>query len=481
MPGTGRKHSASSPRARSLARFLLVALGALSLAPLVLVVAVRAQSGAQDPGVRGGPIGAGGFIVGLTTNQKSLEGTTEATFEEINGVTAQQTGNLGLGPGYDSNQCSACHAFPAAAGSAAFTNQDYSVFDTYGALNVVPFFEAYNGPVQNARFPGQLGNPALPDNGVHQIFTITGRADAGSCDMEQPNFSEAQSENNLGFRIPLPIFGDGLLEIIPESQITANQAAQCAQYATTGICGTPQIGPDGGFSRFGWKAQDRSLLIFSAEAYNVEEGVSNEAFPNEIDDSNPACVINAVPEDHSNFTNLPPHRFPGDPERQALFSRFLAPPVPGACPGGVPSSCTNGQNQFNTIGCNTCHSSPSPTQFVTPASAIAALGNQKVNVFSDVLLHHMGSCLADNIVQGAAAGDMFKSIPLWGVGQRIFFLHDGRTSDIVQAIEDHSDSFCTGGSGGSGYPASEADSVINAYNALSTSNQQDLVNFLRSL
>jgi CxxC motif-containing protein (DUF1111 family) len=87
----------------------------------------------------------------------------------------------------------------------------------------------------------------------------------------------------------------------------------------------------------------------------------------------------------------------------------------------------------------------------------------------------MGPCLADGIVQGTAQGDEFRTAPLWGVGQRIFFLHDGRTSDIVQAIENH---LCVANSQ---YRASEANAVITSFNALSASNQQDIINFLRSL
>ena len=77
--------------------------------------------------------------------------------------------------------------------------------------------------------------------------------------------------------------------------------------------------------------------------------------------------------------------------------------------------------------------------------------------------------------QGAAAGDQFRTAPLWGLGQRIFFLHDGRTSDLVQAIQFHFSS------GNHQYPSSEANSVVNGYNRLSPSDQQDLLNFLRSL
>src|ERR1051326_3209850 len=103
------------------------------------------------------------------------------------------------------------------------------------------------------------------------------------------------------------------------------------------------------------------------------------------------------------------------------------------------------------------------------------MGHVTANRFSDLLLHHVGPCLADNVVQGAAQGDMFRTQPLWNVGQRYFFLHDGRTTDMVQAIQDH---FCAANSK---YQASEANAVVTAFNALSQTNQQDLVDFLRSL
>jgi len=466
---------------KAISRFLMIAVAVLSLAPLLMVVAVRAQSSAQDPGVRGGAAGAGTFFPGLTQNQKNVEGTITATFIEINSVTGVGnggTGNLGLGPRFNFNSCNGCHSQPAVGGVAPFTNGFFSIFDLDGALNEMPSFESQTGVMANARFPQVLpGNPySIAGGFTQELFTITGRSDAGSCDILQPNFPGAQAAADLIMHTPLPMFGDGLVEIIPEPQILSNQAAQCANEASTGICGTTQPAPDNTISRFGWKAQERSTLLFSAGAYLIEEGVSNAAFPNELDESNPSCILNGVPEDHFNFINPNAHRFPGDPERQALFIRFLQPPTP-APPN---SSTINGQNQFNTIGCNICHSSPSPTQFKTPKSSISALGSQNVNLYSDLLLHHMGNCLADGVVDGAAGGDMYRVPPLWGVGQRIFFLHDGRTSDIVQAIEDHSDTYCTGGTY-NGYQASEANNVINAFNALSATNQQDLVNFLRSL
>jgi CxxC motif-containing protein (DUF1111 family) len=458
--------SSSKVRIPSLARVLAIAAGLLSFTPLAAVIAVRAQSTAIDPGVRAGAPMAGGFISGLTPDQTNVELSFSQTFVELNGVTKTETGNDGLGPRFNSNGCAQCHAQPAAGGTSAATNNFFSVYDDYGAINEIPFFESFTGPALDARFPQQLGNPSLPDNQDHALFTITGRADAGSCDIAQPDFASASQQNDMSFRVPLPVFGDGLIEIIQNKDILANQASVCATEATNGVCGTPSFAPDSSVNRFGWKAQNRSLLIFAGEAYSVEEGVSNDQFPNELDET-PGCVVNGIPEDHADFNGLPPHRFPGDPERFALFARFMAPPTPAKLNG----STLNGKNQFNGIGCNLCHTD----SFTTPKSAISALSNLTANAFSDLLLHHMGACLADGITQGVATGDMFRTPPLWGAGQRFFFLHDGRTTDIVQAVEDH---FCTANGV---YPASEANTVINRFNALSSKNQQDLINFLRSL
>ena len=90
-------------------------------------------------------------------------------------------------------------------------------------------------------------------------------------------------------------------------------------------------------------------------------------------------------------------------------------------------ACTN-------VGCALCHS-PSLS---TGASPYTAMSNVTYHPYSDFAIHHMGSNLADGIVQGAAGPDEFRTAPLWGLGQRLFFLHDGRTSDLLKAIQAHS-------------------------------------------
>ena len=106
---------------------------------------------------------------------------------------------------------------------------------------------------------------------------------------------------------------------------------------------------------------------------------------------------------------------------------------------------------------------------------MAALNNQSVNLYSDLLLHNMGPGLADDIVQGQADGDEFRTALLWGLGQRIFFLHDGRTTDLQEAILAHK-SF-----GNLRYRSSEANGVVDRFRSLSEGQKQDMLNFLRSL
>jgi len=110
----------------------------------------------------------------------------------------------------------------------------------------------------------------------------------------------------------------------------------------------------------------------------------------------------------------------------------------------------------------------------------------EAHLFSDLLIHHMGKGLADDITQGKATGDMFRTTPLWGVGQRRFFLHDGRTSDLLQAIEAHRSAGvkCEDGEGNQAsgcYGPSEANGVMRKFEALSAADKQAILDFLRSL
>jgi len=132
-----------------------------------------------------------------------------------------------------------------------------------------------------------------------------------------------------------------------------------------------------------------------------------------------------------------------------------------------PATIAAGQTLFSAIGCATCHNpSPGTTQV---SDFVPALSNQPVPAYSDIEIHHMGTGLADNVSQGTAGGDQFRTAPLWGLGQRIFLLHDGRTTDLIQAIKAHQSN------------GSEASTVEQNYENLRNDQQQQLLDFLRSL
>ncbi len=373
----------------------------------------------------------------------------------------------GLGPRFNANSCASCHAYPAVGGSSPPSNPLFNIYRLNGANNTMPSFESASGPILEARFINQPGT-TIPDGNVHQLFTISGRSDATGCSISQPDFTTAQADGNLVLRQVSPTYGAGLMEVIRNSDIIANMNANLTQKASLGITGHPNYsGNDGSIMRFGWKAQVRSTLLMSAIQMNVEMGVTNETYPTEIDQT-PGCVLNPQPETVTNFTpGILTEMFPGDYSRTEYFTQWLTPPTPAA---GT-TSTRNGKTQFTNAGCVYCHT----TSFKTPHTSRPALDSITINLYSDMLVHHMGPGLADGLAQGGAGPDEFRTAPLWGIGQRLWFLHDGRTNNIVTAIEDHYSV------GNSTYGASEANQSVTNFNNLSSKNQQDLVNFLRSL
>jgi CxxC motif-containing protein (DUF1111 family) len=476
---------------------------ALVLACLAALVFPGRAFAQTDPGVRPGAIN--GQPTATATSPLPLAsvagnnptGSLEffqnglARFQEIEVVSGGA--NNGLGPRFNFNQCSGCHAQPAVGGTSPASNPEFQVIANgiaSGSANTMPSFLTANGPTREVRFPfffNSNGNPNTnaPNGGVEDLFVVTGRPDAGSCSLPQPSFSVAQSTNNIIFRIPTPVFGAGLLENIDDSTLLANQAAQARN--NLGISGAfNHNGNDGTISRFGWKAQNKSLLLFAAEAYNVEMGITNEIFgqdrplpgEDQMGSGLPASCLNlsktGYPEDATNFTvatNSDPAaqnaQVPSDIVLFAEFMRLLAPPTPSTTTPGGAASISRGQALFNAVGCATCHT---PTLSSTqPSNVTSSLGSAPVNAFSDIEIHHMGTGLADNVSQGGAGGDQFRTAPLWGLGQRIFLLHDGRTTNLLHAIQAHQSN------------GSEASQVEENFDSLSTSQQQDLLNFLRSL
>jgi CxxC motif-containing protein (DUF1111 family) len=439
-----------------------------------------------DPGVRSSTgVNAGQPFASVKANLNDLAffQTGLSQFNEHQTVTGN---NPGLGPRFNLDSCGTCHSQPATGGTSPALNPQSQVIANgivNGADNTIPYFVLPNGPVREARFPfffDQFGNPNpnAPNGGVEDLFTVSDRSDAGSCSLHQPSFNAARATNNIIFRIPTPVFGAGLMANIDDSTLLVNRATQANN--GLGVSGTfNHNGNDGTISRFGWKAQNKSLMIFAGEAYNVEMGISNELFTqdrplpgeDQFGGGLPSNCLNLAgtgyPEDITHSDGTSASTVASDVGLFNVFMQFLDQPTPSTTVPGGSASIARGRALFSAIGCALCHT----PKLTTQASKLTPdLGNATANLFSDIEIHHMGVRLADNVSQGGAGGDQFRTAPLWGLGQRIFFLHDGRTTNLLGAIEAHQSS------------GSEATQVEENFDLLlSPSQKQDILNFLRSL
>jgi CxxC motif-containing protein (DUF1111 family) len=375
----------------------------------------------------------------------------------------------GLGPSFNENSCLICHAFPITGGSSGTVNPQIAVATLDGAKNTVPSFITSTGPIREARF---VTNNGATDGGVHGLYVITGRSDATGCTATQVNWPQQVAANNVIFRIPINMFGDGLVEATSDETFISNAAVLASSASSNGISTGVfnHNGNTGTIAHFGWKAQNVSLLMFAGEAYNVEEGVTNDLFPAERV-TTADCQFNQLPEDSEVLLTTTPTTPSGfafadlssDITQFAFFARLLAPPP--EAPVFTAGTVSTGLSEFESIGCDQCHL---PIQ-QTGSSIYTGQSGVTYFPFSDFGLHDMGTGLEDRVSQGQANGLQFRTAPLWGVSRRTFFLHDGRTSNIITAIEDHSSS------------GSEANTVVSNFNKLSATNQQAIVDFLRSL
>lgn len=428
-------------------------------------VLLHAQFGRPvDPGVRPGAPGAGGPLAGLSASQQAYFLETQATFQELLPVSA------GMGPRMNMDNCTSCHAQPSVGGTSPAVNPEIA-FAQQGT-DRIPSFITPGGPAREARF---IRNPdGTIDGGVHDLFTITGRQGADGCQLAQPDFDHELARHNVIFRIPTPVFGMGLVEMIPDDAIRdqaesdlavkrANGIGGHANHRDRGVSGEANAGQDGTVTRFGWKAQNKSAHVFAAEALNVELGMSNEMLQTEREEDG-HCQFAPVPNDVTNTDAAMPFDVMSRLERIAMFMRLLAAPAPSPTTPGDAGSIARGSHTFDQTGCTLCHR----RSYTTGHSGVAAMDHRTVELFSDLLVHDMGTGLADGVTQGAAGPQEFRTAPLWGVGQRIFFLHDGRTTDLLEAIRAHESE------------GSEANVVIERFRLLANSQKQDLLNFLRS-
>ena len=332
-----------------------------------------------------------------------LAGITPREFEEFRlGLTdflEVETPEEGLGPAFNGTSCAACHNVPAVGGVSAVAEVraarrlDDGVFEAV-APEGETLFHLFS-------VPGHACQPAIP-----------------------------VEANVIIRRVPLPLFGAGLVEAIDDD--TLQQLADTQARARDGISGRAAIVTDRGtgerrVGRFGWKAQHATLLAFGADAYRNEMGITNDLFPAEL----------AVGIDAARMRLCDPIPDPedvADPRTRrrgidnfASFMRFLAPIARGQ--GGALAG--EGEGLFTALGCANCH----VPALQTGTSATPQLHRQTVPLFSDLLLHDVGT--GDGIRQGDAAPGEIRTPALWGLRLRRPLLHDGSAATVDEAIARH--------------------------------------------
>ena len=365
------------------------------------------------PGQPGGP------LIGLTTAQLTAFRDGARIFRQV------ETIDSGLGPIFNDTSCVACHNVPVPGGASRRTITRFGL-TTNGHFD--PLTER-GGSMLQAR----AIDPALRE--------VIPRA-----------------ANTVTRRVSTPLFGAGLIEAIPDAMLLAAAAAPQpdgvhgrAALITDVTTGKQRVG------RFGWKAQQATLLAFSADAFVNELGITNRFFPKENAPNGDAALLARADQILDPEDEITPATGKGDVDRAADFMRALAPPVRGPSSAAVLA----GERLFTSINCVTCHT----PALLTGPGPVPALSLQRVPLYSDLLLHDMGE-LGDGIVQGPAGPRDVSTAPLWGLGSRPVYLHDGRTESLNEAIRAH---------------AGEASAARTRYTQLPTAQQEQLRAFLRSL
>jgi CxxC motif-containing protein (DUF1111 family) len=311
----------------------------------------------------------------------------------------------GLGPVFNEASCVACHIGPGTA--VGGTTQRLET--RFGRLRADGTFDPMT----------ESGGSLLQDHGIGYV-TVP----AGSYQYKAETVPAGATV--LAGRRTQPLFSLGLVDATPASRFIGIAIAQAILKPS--IAGKPSIVPDpsnGGrpaLGKFGWKAQVPSLFVFSADAYLNEMGITSPLFPTE----------NCPQGDCAALLYNPALSTPNDDgtgvEKFNDFMTFLGPP-----PRGPRSFATEyGNVVAAAIGCLDCH----VQTLRTGRNAVSALDEVRYHPFSDFLLHDMGS-LGDGITQNHATGELMRTQPLWGLRSQTQLLHDGRATDIEQAIRAH--------------------------------------------
>lgn len=382
----------------------------------------------------------GGPVVGLSPGQR-------ADFERGRGVFARVfTPAEGLGPLFNANSCAECHEDPLVGG----TGDEIELHATLAGGEVAvwggtPIPHAAALPPDEDTGPTRSDCDLLLERGgpVFQLAVTPALRD--SLGIESEPVPEGAP---MALRTTPDLFGFGLLDAIPDATLLALADPEDAD--GDGISGRVNRFVDGRIGRFGRKAFVPTLAEFNAGAFQIEQGITTSAAPNEGSVGGRPLPPGVDP--------LPEPELPDEDVRIATqFVRFLAPPLPVARGQEV----RRGEKVFAEIGCAACHI----PALKTGPSDVEALAHRLVRAYTDLLLHDMGPELAD-ICFGAASASEFRTEPLMGLRLSRVFLHDGRAPSIEAAIALH---------GG------EATAARDAFNALPEHQRRAVLAFLRSL
>ena len=369
------------------------------------------------------------------------------TFEENKFIFSESEGVAdGLGPTYNGVGCVECH----------------QSIDTGGFAQQMEFRA---GHITNGQFVDAPGGQLVHARGTDSDIV--------------EHISTAETEK--AFRIVTSAIGDGFVECIANGTLQNNVAAQpLAQRGTLTNVPVTEAGNALRVGRFGWKAQQASLLSFAGDAYLNEMGITSKfAGDNGRSSDDPAAGTSENPcttaEGVRNCTGAPfdPVADPEDDGGDVLaFADFMAATRAPGRQNPIPAAATRGDALFNSVGCAVCHTrtfqTAAPGTFINGGAfqVPTALGNKIIHPFSDFALHNIGT--GDGIVQNAGQGsaNQMRTAPLWGIRARNRFMHEGLNITITDTIQLH---------------AGQATTARNNFNALTAGQRADLVAFVLSL
>lgn len=424
----------------------------------VVLAAARPSSGQNSSTATEAPSGYDNQPNGLT--DAATFTMDRGKFEEVEAI------GDGLGPIFNAQSCRECHQNPVSGSTSQVKELRAGHRDSTG--NFVPATATLaDGTVTIAN--RSLINQRAICPAVDSI-TVNGLSQTFNFPQTQAQERISTAETIRAFRISLNLLGDGFIEAIADQTLLNLSSNQCS--STRGaICGeaveVAVLEANGALAvgRFGWKDQHASLLSFASDAYLNEMGISNRLPPNNVDVTR---LCDVVPDPNDNT-----------PDAQGLedidhFARFMratkVPPRDTALASSADGLA--GADLFHSVGCGVCHVSsiitaPAGTAVAGGAFPVPeALGSKIIHPYSDFLLHNIGT--GDGIVQtgGQETANKMRTPPLWGVRTRTELLHDGRTSTFYDTIQRHH---------------GEAQSATNNFNSLSSTQQNQLITFLRSL